>query len=141
MSLDRSRRRFVKTSTRGLALLGLAGCAGVPVLTTRVSAGKVEIDRLAYADLAIPGRGLVVRAEGAIEPIMLVAQSDGGVRALSGVCTHLACSIRLTGGGLACPCHGSTFALDGRVTRGPAPEDLHEYPTIVTDTTVVITLD
>ena len=46
--------------------------------------------------------------------------------ALRAECTHLGCLVQpdpLTGG-FACPCHGSVYARDGTVTRGPAPKPL-----------------
>ena len=48
-------------------------------------------------------------------------------RALSGVCTHLGCTVNAVSGakaGYHCPCHGSGFDADGRVTGGPAPQPL-----------------
>lgn len=136
----KTRRSFLGVTTKGFAL-ALAGCAGIPVFTTQVVSGKITVDRSGFPELNIPGKGIVVRAEGAGEPILLVALEAGEFRALSGVCTHLACTVRLSGNGLTCPCHGSTFALDGRVTRGPAPKALHTYPTSVSDDAVVITLN
>ena len=50
---------------------------------------------------------------------------DGeGVYAISTVCTHLGCIVKAEGGGFECPCHGSRFAADGSVTKGPAPKAL-----------------
>jgi cytochrome b6-f complex iron-sulfur subunit len=46
------------------------------------------------------------------------AQRQGGrVRAVSGVCTHQGCLLRLAAPQtrLVCPCHGATFRLDGTV--------------------------
>lgn len=136
----RTRRQFVKTAASGLALAG-AACAGIPVLVTRAVDGRISVDRGAYPELATPGKGIVVRSEEAGEPIVLVAVGNDEFRALSGVCTHLACTVRLSGRGLSCPCHGSTFSLEGRVTRGPAPADLHTYPTTVSGDAIVITLN
>jgi Rieske Fe-S protein len=135
-----SRRSFLETVSIGVAAAGLAGCAGIPVYVTTVRNNTVSVEIEAFPDLLTPGKGIVVRAEEAPEPIVLVALEGGGFRALSGTCTHLACSVRLSPNGLACPCHGSTFGLDGRVTRGPAPEALHIYPTTVHDDVVLITL-
>lgn len=42
-------------------------------------------------------------------------------------CTHQACGIVPRGdrnAGYSCPCHGSTFQIDGKVTLGPATVDL-----------------
>ncbi|MDX2044399.1 MAG: Rieske 2Fe-2S domain-containing protein [Acidobacteriota bacterium] len=47
-----------------------------------------------------------------------------GVHAVSTICTHLGCVVKPTTEGFECPCHGSRFAVDGEVTRGPAPKAL-----------------
>lgn len=47
-----------------------------------------------------------------------------GVYAISLICTHLGCIVKPTAQGFECPCHGSAFARDGSVTRGPAPRAL-----------------
>jgi len=51
-------------------------------------------------------------------------RDEEGVYALSIVCTHLGCVIKPTAQGFDCPCHGSRFALDGSVVKGPAPKAL-----------------
>lgn len=47
-----------------------------------------------------------------------------GVYAISTVCTHLGCIVKSTPEGFDCPCHGSRFAPDGSVVKGPAPKAL-----------------
>ena len=47
-----------------------------------------------------------------------------GVFAVSTVCTHLGCIVKTGPEGFDCPCHGSRFATDGSVTKGPAPRAL-----------------
>lgn len=47
-----------------------------------------------------------------------------GVHAISTVCTHLGCIVKPNAEGFECPCHGSRFAADGAVTKGPAPQPL-----------------
>lgn len=46
--------------------------------------------------------------------------------ALNPMCTHQGCTVDFDADAkaLACPCHGSTFALDGAVTDGPAEAPL-----------------
>ncbi len=47
------------------------------------------------------------------------------VFALSSVCTHRACTVRLQeDGSFYCHCHHSRFDPDGHVVRGPARRDL-----------------
>jgi len=45
-------------------------------------------------------------------------------RAASAVCTHLGCTVNLSGNGFHCPCHGSVFDKNGAVVSGPAPSAL-----------------
>ncbi len=47
-----------------------------------------------------------------------------GVYAISTVCTHLGCIVKPAAEGFECPCHGSRFAPDGEVRKGPAPKPL-----------------
>ncbi len=47
-----------------------------------------------------------------------------GIYAVSLVCTHLGCIVKSAEGGFECPCHGSRFAADGAVLKGPAPRSL-----------------
>ncbi|MBM3320312.1 MAG: ubiquinol-cytochrome c reductase iron-sulfur subunit [Candidatus Eisenbacteria bacterium] len=47
-----------------------------------------------------------------------------GVFAVSTICTHLGCIVKAEADGFHCPCHGSAFAKDGAVLRGPAPKAL-----------------
>ncbi|MGE5346903.1 MAG: ubiquinol-cytochrome c reductase iron-sulfur subunit [Acidithiobacillales bacterium] len=76
-----------------------------------------------------------------------VVGGDGGIYALSAVCTHLGCITRYVSdeNAIACPCHGSRFDLEGNVTHGPAPHPLpwlevrlDDKGSLVVDTSVVI---
>ena len=52
---------------------------------------------------------------------------DGeGLYAISLVCTHLGCIVPYNDGDqrFDCPCHGSKFTLEGKVTKAPAPRAL-----------------
>ena len=54
-----------------------------------------------------------------------VFSDDGGLYAISAVCTHLGCVVALQEeGGFFCPCHGSRFDSRGKVLKGPAPKAL-----------------
>jgi len=68
--------------------------------------------------------GGVIAAELDGTPVFVAQPSEGTFVALAAICTHQGCNLAPDGAQLACPCHGSTFALDGAVTRGPASEDL-----------------
>jgi cytochrome b6-f complex iron-sulfur subunit len=61
-----------------------------------------------------------------------------GVFAISLVCTHLGCIVKPTTSGFECPCHGSAFAGDGSVTKGPAPRALSWLSVAVSGASVVV---
>jgi cytochrome b6-f complex iron-sulfur subunit len=61
-----------------------------------------------------------------------------GVYAISIVCTHLGCIVKPTANGFECPCHGSGFARDGAVVRGPAPQPLSWIKVSANGSTVVV---
>jgi len=50
--------------------------------------------------------------------------ATGKVRVQTAVCTHLGCTVNAVETGYACPCHGSTYDLQGFNTGGPAPRPL-----------------
>jgi cytochrome b6-f complex iron-sulfur subunit len=57
------------------------------------------------------------------ERVFLLRQ-DNTFRCLSGVCTHLGCTVNRADRGYHCPCHGSVFNDQGKVQSGPAPRPL-----------------
>jgi Rieske Fe-S protein len=49
----------------------------------------------------------------------------GAFTGLSRVCTHKGCKVaEVVDAEIVCPCHGSRFALDGSVVKGPATKPL-----------------
>jgi cytochrome b6-f complex iron-sulfur subunit len=61
-----------------------------------------------------------------------------GVYAISIICTHLGCIVKPTPDGFECPCHGSGFARDGTVVRGPAPQPLSWLKVDLSGGTVIV---
>jgi cytochrome b6-f complex iron-sulfur subunit len=60
----------------------------------------------------------------------LARLADGGFMALSLRCTHLGCSINWEESKkrFICPCHSSSFAINGEVVNPPAPTALDYFP-------------
>ncbi len=56
-----------------------------------------------------------------------VFHTAAGFYAISSVCTHLGCIVKKTDTGFDCPCHGSTFDLEGKTISGPAPRPLEWF--------------
>lgn len=53
-------------------------------------------------------------------PVLLAQPTAGKVVCFSAICTHQGCTVAPAARDFECPCHGSTFATDGSVIRGPA---------------------
>jgi cytochrome b6-f complex iron-sulfur subunit len=116
-----SRRDFLGLAslwaTAAALLFGLFGMARLPkaaVLPSPSKKFRVTLpDSLAAGEPFIPpGR-----------PVAVFRDAEG-VYAISAVCTHLGCVVKPTAEGFECPCHGSRFARNGGVTKGPAPRAL-----------------
>jgi Rieske Fe-S protein len=60
------------------------------------------------------------------KPVFVIPPGAGPHRVLSPVCPHLGCQVEWVDGRkqFYCPCHGSEFAPDGSLTKGPAPRGL-----------------
>ncbi len=101
-------------SAIGMALAGalrLPGPAVLPGPVRRFKIGHPE-------EFAVGSETRVDEAN------FFVFRDAQGMYAISGVCTHLGCSVARSPNGFACPCHGSRFGNVGQVTRGPAPRAL-----------------
>jgi Rieske Fe-S protein len=61
--------------------------------------------------------------------------SNGKVRVLSAICPHMGCLVHYNEGDnqFHCPCHGSIFAADGKLLRGPAQRGLDPLPHKIAD--------
>lgn len=116
------RRDFLGLSalwSAAIALLfGLFGAARLPhAAVVPVASRKFKVtvpDNLAPGEaLTPPGRSVAIYRD-----------AEGGVFAISRICTHLGCVVKVETAGFSCPCHGSRFHGDGSVEKGPAPKAL-----------------
>jgi nitrite reductase/ring-hydroxylating ferredoxin subunit/uncharacterized membrane protein len=67
---------------------------------------------------------------------ILLVRSGETIHALADTCSHRGCSLHegeLRGDTVVCPCHGSTFGLDGSIVKGPATAPQPRYRTRVRD--------
>lgn len=117
-----SRRRFLALVGWG-AVAGVGGVLGAAMLgylypnalkipPSVFSLGRPEDVLASAGKVFLPNQKVFVE----------VAQ--GRVRCMTAICTHLGCTVNSAEVGFKCPCHGSTYDLDGRNTGGPAPSPL-----------------
>lgn len=69
---------------------------------------------------------------------VFIGRDNEGLFALSAVCTHLGCTVARSGQELACPCHGSRFAVDGANLAGPAVRSLPHLALKLNDNGLVV---
>lgn len=126
-------RRGVLRVLYGALWLSLVGAVGLGLgaVLRLVSSGD-GASQPQPVELGQPG-GLAVGQARDHGPVALVRDA-GGYFALSLVCPHLGCrpAWRPDQGRFLCPCHGSSFALDGERLSGPAPKGLSHLALRVT---------
>ena len=129
------------TGTTGSGTTGAAASSGLGSVGGTTGGGQCPTNSntlvLAlsqYPALAQVGGGVALTDNRYSDPVcgqngLIVLQpSQGKFVALSTSCTHACCTVNLQGGQLFCPCHASTFDLQGNVTGGPAPPSLPSLP-------------
>jgi Rieske Fe-S protein len=123
----------------GAVSLVVLGCAArlPPVRDVQVQGDELILALADYPELQQGGGVLPVRANGSGKPIMIVNQ-EGRFSAFSLKCTHLGCSVGWNEAARSfdCPCHGSRFAIDGTVMKGPAKRPLTAFAVQADGTTV-----
>lgn len=115
----------------GVALAILAsGCGGGGGSSAGQPSGPVKAGNasaVAVGSLRIVGSNLVL------------ARDAAGLYAMTALCTHQSCTVKVAGNSLSCPCHDSTFDDTGAVTNGPATEPLQHYQVdLATDGVITI---
>jgi cytochrome b6-f complex iron-sulfur subunit len=101
----------------GALLFGLIGMLKLPKAAVLASPSKTF--RVTLPDNLPAGEAFVPAGRS-----VAVFRDAQGTYAISTTCTHLGCVVKATGEGFECPCHGSRFASNGDVKRGPAPRPL-----------------
>jgi Rieske Fe-S protein len=93
------------------------------------SGGSVTVKQSGYSDPVCGGDSIIVIETGA-----------GQYSALSASCTHSCCPVSVRSGTeLYCPCHGATFDFTGKVTKGPAKQNLASLAVCADSTGVYVT--
>jgi Rieske Fe-S protein len=131
---DETRRAFLERGILAAAALGVGGCAlflkkADPDLRLAATGGEVRVPRAALPWAAGGREFLVVEVAGMEDKVLLFRSRGGELVALSMTCTHRGCDVeyRPEPEAMACPCHGSEYDLEGKVTRGPAKLPLRRF--------------
>ena len=133
MSGKITRRDFIKKSAFGvIAGTAVLSAFDINKLAAKSAYGKVHdlgddkvIKLSENKDLANVGGNIRVA-----DDVLLIRTSLTQFVAVKTVCTHKGCDVDLSGDKFVCPCHGSEYQLDGKVTGGPAKQNLKTYDTV-----------
>ncbi|MFP2924600.1 ubiquinol-cytochrome c reductase iron-sulfur subunit [Pyxidicoccus sp. 3LG] len=103
--------------------------------------GQVVFPFLDYPQLRDPGGSVSGVPSGYGLRIFVFRLANGTLSAVDALCTHQACDVefRAQETDLYCPCHASTFTLQGDVTQGPATLPLKKFTVSETADAVVVT--
>jgi Rieske Fe-S protein len=141
-----SRRGFLGSSAAVVLPVLCGGCTsdpGPPIVDLPPVANKQIAIRLSdFPDLMKLGGSLVGKSSGYPRPIVIAQVNQGTFVALDAICTHMNCTVSYNALNveLDCPCHGSTYEIDGTVISGPAPLPLTRFTASSDGTTVTVTL-
>ena len=153
MTCDGQTRRGFCAQAAALTIFGgalgaiLDGCssptspsnvATLPVVSGTPVSGGITLTIDSSSPLSAVGSAALVQTS--IGDFLVAHTAQNSFVALSAICTHQTCTI--TGFGnqnYVCPCHGSTFDVNGRVLGGPAPAPLHQYTAQFTGGVLTIT--
>ena len=117
---------------------GMAACAPGGVVPRSelvplpgVQEGKILIPVASFPELLKVGGCVVGESAGMVDPLAIARGEGDSFIAVRALCTHMACILRFNSLNLTldCPCHGSTFELDGQVVTGPATQPLRTLVT------------
>ncbi len=115
-----------------ITFLGTIGCATTKVFRGTLTKGRIAVQRKALEFKSKKSKTVIVKTPELEYPILVVQSGAENYHALSVRCTHQGCHVRPTGNTLTCPCHGSTYDLEGRVIRGPAKAPLQRFDVEIT---------
>lgn len=75
--------------------------------------------------------------------LLFIRSSEEDVKVLDSVCTHKHCTVAYDPEKklVVCPCHGSTFSLEGEVLEGPADKPLESFEATLDEDRIIFTIE
>ena len=111
----------------------------MPNINANLSNGSISLSIDSSSPLASTGTAALINYHSGS---LLVDHPSGNTfNALSSVCTHQGCIVNgfdSGSGQFVCPCHGSRYDVNGKVTQGPAAAPLTKYQTQFSDNVLII---
>lgn len=134
-----SRRDFLKLGVGALSALAVLEMGGVSLFFMQPRSLEGEFGGIVNAGLveSFPDGSVVAFPDGRF---FLIHAPDGGFLAVYSRCTHLGCTISWEAdkNQFFCPCHASSFSVEGDVQNPPAPRALDLFAINVEDGQVLV---
>lgn len=130
-----SRRKFIKNSALGVVIGGtMLSSIDISVLAAESKPGKIiRKGNDIVVNLKDAKNSALAKVGGSIfldDDNMLIRTSQAQFVAVSLICKHKGCTVELTGNKFVCPCHGSEYDINGKVTEGPSTKNLDTHPVV-----------
>lgn len=119
------RREFIKASSIAGSCSLLHACGGrtIEPLNIPLQGSSLVIDKQ-----RLENGPLLIKHPHERYPISIYALGNNRYAACLMRCTHQKCETAPNKEGYICPCHGASYDKSGKVTKGPAEEDLASFP-------------
>lgn len=138
-----NRREFIKrtcTLCAGIAGLGiltsqLTGCNLLPICKGEECKGMISVPLISFTDKI---NMIIVRNNQLDYDILLIKIDENNYNALQMKCTHQDNPLIANQTGLYCSAHGSTYDLEGKVTKEPALSPLKKFKTEKNNSSILI---
>ena len=128
------RRSVLKLIGSACAISNLSGCLTGEIYTELGTTFAFDLSTPKFEALKTVGEAVDVD-DAAGRPIILIRVNEDEIMAVSRICTHTQCDMKLgspfgewDGEKIICKCHNSHFAPDGSVLNPPANKPLASYP-------------
>jgi len=130
----RTRRAFLRELGDRVAILGVF-LSGLDKLAFSSQENQntvlITVKIADYPQLEKVG-GFVLFKDTPAGELLVVRSGDEQFDAMSNVCPHKQCHVEVKSPKLIkCPCHGSTYQIDGTYVKGPSKQSLKKFRTIV----------
>jgi len=143
------RRSFIKNSCTACLSATVFSTLVSGCMATKYVSGKLGNDGVTISkdDFKVKQKGgtayssfIIVRNEALLYPICIYRLNDEQYSALWMKCTHQGAELQASGDVLQCSAHGSEFNNKGKVTNGPANNNLRTFPVLVSQDEIFIDL-
>lgn len=139
-----NRRNFINHSVKlgacalvGTALLTQSACTTYPMVKVKPLQNILSVPLSSFAE----GKRVLVRTPELEYDIFVHQFTTGQYRATLLQCTHRNEAVSVSDQQIFCPSHGSTFSLDGSVTKAPATQALKHFPVKLSEDALSLLID